>query len=104
MAMYTIIATEDCTICRWSFEDMEKLMSKSVDMRGALTRAMTNAVVGKVVNMTISRAKVPQWTAWLADWQRDDGATVELRRIETMPPEDPEENNDTPNTTPVAAV
>jgi hypothetical protein len=103
LAIYTIVATEDCTIWRWSFEDMEKLMSKSVDMRGALTRAMTNAVVGKVVNMTISRAKVPQWTAWLGDWTREDGATVEIRRIETMPPDGPEENDDNiSNTTPAA--
>ena len=57
-------------------------------MRGALTRAMTSAVVGKVVNMTISRAKLPQWTAWLRDWTRDDGATVQLQRIQTMPEED----------------
>jgi hypothetical protein len=54
-------------------------------MRGALTRAMTSAVVGKVVNMTFSRAKVPQWTDWLRDWSRDDGAQVHLQRIQTMP-------------------
>jgi hypothetical protein len=94
-AIYTIVATEDCTVWRWSFDDMEKLMSNSVDMRGALTRAMTNAVVGKVVNMTFSRAKIPQWTAWLGDWTRDDGAKVELNRIQTLPDED--DNNGSKN-------
>jgi hypothetical protein len=54
-------------------------------MRGALTRAMTSAVVGKVVNMTFSRAKVPQWTDWLGDWTREDGAEVQLRRVQTLP-------------------
>ena len=67
-------------------------------MRGALTRAMTSAVVGKVVNMTISRSKLPQWTAWLRDWTRDDGAKVELQRIQTMP----EENRSISNSSPAA--
>jgi hypothetical protein len=48
---------------------------------------MTSAVVGKVVNMTFSRAKVPQWTGWLGDWAREDGAEVQLRRIQTLPEE-----------------
>ena len=61
---------------------------------------MTSAVVGKVVNMTISRAKLPQWTAWLRDWTRDDGATVQLQRIQTMP----EENDKIRDSTPVAAT
>mmetsp|Transcript_13368 Transcript_13368/g.24007 ORF Transcript_13368/g.24007 Transcript_13368/m.24007 type:complete len:137 (+) Transcript_13368:3-413(+) len=95
-AIYTIIAEDDCVLWRWSFEDMEKLMSSSTDMRGALTRAMTNAVVGKVVNMTVSRAKVPQWTAWLGDWTREDGAQVELKRIQTMPEENEQVSNSTP--------
>ncbi|KAG7365042.1 Popeye conserved region protein [Nitzschia inconspicua] len=86
-AIYSIVATKDCVVWRWSFDDMEKLMSTSTDMRGALTRAMTSAVVGKVVNMTFSRAKLPQWTAWLRDWNRDDGAQVQLKRIQTMPEE-----------------
>jgi hypothetical protein len=69
------------------------------DMRGALTRAMTSAVVGKVINMTISRAKLPQWTAWLNDWTRDDGAKVELRRIQTMPEENAKLQDSTPAVT-----
>lgn len=45
--MYTIVAAEDCLVLRWSHEDMQALMQKSTDMRAALTRAMTAAVVGK---------------------------------------------------------
>jgi hypothetical protein len=48
---------------------------------------MTSAVVGKVVNMTFSRAKLPQWTGWLGDWAHKDGAEVQLRRIQTLPEE-----------------
>lgn len=48
---------------------------------------MTSAVVGKVVNMTYSRAQLPQWTTWLRDWNREDGAQVQLQRLQTMPEE-----------------
>ncbi len=49
---------------------------------------MTNAIVGKVVNMTISRTSaIPTWSTWLVDWFRDDGARVQVQRIQTMPEE-----------------
>jgi hypothetical protein len=48
---------------------------------------MTSAVVGKVVNMTFSHAKMPQWTGWLGDWAREDGAEVRLRGIQSLPEE-----------------
>lgn len=55
-------------------------------MRGALTRAMTSAITAKVVNLTLSRAShLPTWSTWLGDWTRDDGATVQLKRIQTVP-------------------
>jgi len=46
-SMYTIVAQDDCIVLRWSHADMQSLMEKSTDMRAALTRAMTAAVVGK---------------------------------------------------------
>lgn len=33
---------------RWSHADMEALMARSTDLRAAMTRAMTAAIVGKV--------------------------------------------------------
>jgi hypothetical protein len=55
------------------------------DTRGALTRAMANAIVGKVVNMTVGRTKeIPTWSTWLSDWARDDGAEIHVQGIQTM--------------------
>jgi hypothetical protein len=51
---------------------------------------MTTAVVGKVVNMTMSRTKIPLWSSWLGEWSREDGAKIELQRIQTMPEEQEE--------------
>lgn len=68
VSMYTIIADEDCTVLSWSHETMAELMETSSDLRSALTRAMTAAVVGKVVNLSISDShKISErgWTKWL---------------------------------------
>ena len=79
--IYSIIATEDCTVMSWSHEEMENLMKSSTDLRAALTRAMSSAVVGKVVNLSVSRSqytKVP-WLEWLKDWKSKDGTSVEIQ-------------------------
>lgn len=79
--IYSIIATTDCTVMSWSFEEMETLMKSSTDLRAALTRAMSSALVGKVVNLTVSRThntKVP-WLEWLKDWKSRDGSSVEVQ-------------------------
>ena len=79
--IYSIIATEDCTVMSWSHKEMEALMKSSTDLRAALTRAMSSALVGKVVNLTVSRThntKVP-WSEWLKDWKSKDGASVEVQ-------------------------
>jgi CRP-like cAMP-binding protein len=88
-AIYTIIGEEDCTVMKWSHEDMEGLMNSSNDMRAALTRAMTSALVGKVVNMTVSRStnQLPSWTKWLSDWKYSDGARVQVRETQKSPEE-----------------
>lgn len=82
-AMYTIVTKEDCTILRWSQEDMEELMQRSTDLRAALTRAMASAIVGKVINFTVSRSNASSWTNWLSDWNTADGAIVEIEETET---------------------
>jgi len=79
--IYSIIATEDCIVMSWSHEEMEDLMKSSIDLRAALTRAMSSALVGKVVNLTVSRThhtKVP-WLEWLKDWKSKDGTSVEIQ-------------------------
>jgi len=79
--IYSIVATEDCTIMSWSHEEMEELMKSSTDLRSALTRAMSSALVGKVINLTVSRThktKVP-WSEWLKDWNSKDGTSVEVQ-------------------------
>jgi CRP-like cAMP-binding protein len=89
-AFYTVLAAEDCTVMSWSHEDMEELMESSVDIRSALTRAMSSALVGKVVNLTISRGqhdKVP-WLAWLKAGKDRDGSSVEVREEELKLAED----------------
>jgi len=66
--IYSIIAIEDCTVMSWSHEEMEDLMKSSTDLRAALTRAMSSALVGKVVNLTVSRTHTNYpWSEWLKD-------------------------------------
>ena len=78
-SMYTIVAQEDCVVLRWRHDVMEGLMEKSTDMRAALTRAMTAAIVGKVINFTVSRSKANQtWATWLGDWKYNAGAEVNI--------------------------
>ncbi|KAL7571107.1 hypothetical protein ACA910_014717 [Epithemia clementina (nom. ined.)] len=82
-ALYTIVAVQDSVLMRWKYEDMERLLAKSPDLRGAMTRAMTAAIVGKVINFTVSRrASRPQnWTNWLRDWTpTNDGAKVQVQK------------------------
>jgi CRP-like cAMP-binding protein len=47
LALYTIVAKEECQVLRWTYDEMEELLAKSTDLRGAMTRAMTQAIVGK---------------------------------------------------------
>jgi len=76
-ALYTIIAETDSDLIEWSFDDIEELMRKSTDLRGAMTRAMTAPIVGKVINFSVSRSTGrPNWTAWLDDWRSSGAKTV----------------------------
>jgi hypothetical protein len=77
--MHTIVAQEDCIVLRWRHDVMENLMQRSPDLRAALTRAMTAAIVGKVINFTVSRSKGnPIWSAWLSDWKYNAGAEIHI--------------------------
>lgn len=72
-SILTYIATEDSILYEWDFEELSGLMKTSADMRSAVTRSMTAAVVGKVVNFYISKADSdkPVWKKWLLldQWQ-----------------------------------
>jgi CRP-like cAMP-binding protein len=87
-AMYTIAAVQDKTIVLvWSHADMEGLLVRSPDMRVALTRAMTAAIVGKVVNFTASR-KASNTSWWGSLWpQRSPTPTRVLVEDEEASPE-----------------
>jgi len=82
-SLYTIVAADDCTILRWSHGTMEQLMARSTDMRSAMTRAMTAAVVGKVIHFTVSRSQAlpTTWSTWLDDWKHSAGATIEVEEV-----------------------
>lgn len=81
VSLYTIIAKEDCTILQWSHADIETLMQRSTDMRAAMTRAMAAAIVGKVINFTVSNANRPSWTSWLSDWKQADGTRISVDSV-----------------------
>ena len=69
-AISTIVAVEDIEVIEWSFEDMQKVMKSSRYIQDALTRAMTAAIVGKVVNFMVSRqSAIPKWSTLLDNWK-----------------------------------
>lgn len=86
LAIYTILADEDCMVMSWTHEDMAELMRSSPDQRAALTRAMTSALVGKVVNLSVSRTHsgIPNWSLWLSDWKNNYGAKVQVRNVQKL--------------------
>ena len=90
-AMYTIVALEDdTTVLAWSHQDMQALLERSGDMRAAMTRCMTSAIVSKVVRFTDSKkaasaAPTVTWLGSLWPWTRR-GGTDEERVVETPEP------------------
>jgi CRP-like cAMP-binding protein len=83
-SLYTIVAKEDCVVMRWSHADMEALMARSTDLRAAMTRAMTAAIVGKVINFTVSKSSaLPTWSTWLDDWKHNAGARISVQQRPT---------------------
>ena len=55
-------------------------MSKSTDFRASLSRAMTSAIVSKVINFTVGKtSNLPTWQSWLDDWRYNAGASVTVK-------------------------
>jgi hypothetical protein len=69
-AVTTVVAVEDVELIEWSFTDMEMVMKSSRDIQDSLTRAMTAAIVGKVVNLMVARqSAMPKLSTWLDHWK-----------------------------------
>ena len=69
-AISTIIAVEDIELIEWSFEDMERVMKSSRELQDSITRAMTAAIVGKVVNFMVSRqSAIPKFSTLMDNWK-----------------------------------
>lgn len=74
-AILTIITAKDTELYEWDFKELADLLKTSSDLRTSVTRAMTAAVVGKVVNLYISRAGAEESSIWkkLSTWQYSQG-------------------------------
>lgn len=83
-SILTYIATQDSKIYAWDHEELASLLDKSVDLRSAVTRAMTAAVVGKVVNLYISHSddekQSSDWIQWLKGYW-SSSATGDIVRV-----------------------
>lgn len=66
-SILTYIAIQDSTVYEWDFDELADLMKTSADLRSAVTRSMTAAVVGKVVNFYTSKSEAEKssWIKWL---------------------------------------
>jgi len=90
LSMYTITADEDSKIMVWTYERMEELMETSPDMRAAVVRAITAAVVGKFVNLTIqdinSSRSHSRWVSWLRHWSSGgDRSQIKIGSADVQP-------------------
>jgi CRP-like cAMP-binding protein len=85
-SILTYIATQDSKIYSWDYEDLATLLGTSSDLRSAVTRAMTAALVGKVVNLYISNSdherQSSDWIQWVKDyWYASTGDIVKVNIV-----------------------
>jgi len=66
-AILTYIANQDSVLYKWDFKALAVLLNSSTELRLSVTRAMTAAVMNKVVNLYISKNDVnlPMWKRWM---------------------------------------
>ena len=68
-AILSYIAVQDSVIYKWDFEELANLLKTSAELRVAVTRAMTAAVVNKVVNLYLSKQDTDSepglWKRWM---------------------------------------
>lgn len=70
IALLSYTASQDSVVLEWKHEDLAEILNSSADMRASLTRAMTAAVVGKVVNLYMSKAEVKEQGHWW-NWRKE---------------------------------
>jgi CRP-like cAMP-binding protein len=89
-AHYTIVALEDdTTVLYWSHEEMQSLMDRSSDMKSVLTRAMTAAIVGKVLGLVGSRKNSEGGLAWVGRLWQGSTQGPEPPSLDEEPPRTP---------------
>jgi hypothetical protein len=101
----TIVAVEPVEIIEWSFDEMYSVLKISNDMQNALTRAMTAAIVGKVVNFMVSRQEnsknpnlgavaMTSLTSMLENWRGAIVSRPPLRFVGDLEVEDDDDEDD----------
>ena len=101
----TIVAVEPVEIIEWSFDEMYSVLKTSNDMQNALTRAMTAAIVGKVVNFMVSRQEnsknpnlgavaITSLTSLLENWRGAIVSRPPLRFVGDLEVDDDDDDED----------
>ena len=100
----TIVAVEPVEIIEWSFDEMYSVLKMSNDMQNALTRAMTAAIVGKVVNFMVSRQEnsnpnlgavaITSLTSMLENWRGAIVSRPPLRFVGDLEVDDDDDEDD----------
>ncbi|KAL7451690.1 hypothetical protein ACHAWC_003511 [Mediolabrus comicus] len=101
----TIVAVEPVEIIEWSFDEMYSVLKISNDMQNALTRAMTAAIVGKVVNFMVSRQEnsknpnlgavaITSLTSLLENWRGAIVSRPPLRFVGDLEVDDDDDDDD----------
>jgi CRP-like cAMP-binding protein len=85
-SILTYIATQDSNVYSWDYEELSSLLDTSFDLRSAVTRAMTAALVGKVVNLYISNSDHEKhsldWIQWVKDyWSWPTGEVMKVNIV-----------------------
>jgi hypothetical protein len=101
----TIVAVEPVEIIEWSFDEMYSVLKISNDMQNALTRSMTAAIVGKVVNFMVSRQEnsknanlgavaITSLTSMLENWRGAIVSRPPLRFVGDLEVDDDDEEDE----------
>jgi hypothetical protein len=87
-AVTTVVAVDNVELIEWQFEDLKTVLKSSADLHGALTRSMTAAIVGKVLNFMLSRkSELPSSpSTWFDYWKgqhADSSSNSETKSLAT---------------------
>ncbi len=87
-AVTTVVAVDNVELIEWQFEDLKTVLKSSADLHGALTRSMTAAIVGKVLNFMLSRkSELPSSpSTWFDYWKgqhTDSSSNSDVKSLAT---------------------